>query len=543
MKTDKITAERFLRSLYPDEELPGKLVLWTLPNKQSHWFGSAEAAAEALDHEHDWFFGACLQGKKPKANGSRGTAASVAAIPGWWADVDWTSDASPKQRFATREDALLWVRTLPLQPSIIVDSGHGLHLYWLFRELWIVESAEERQVAASASTGWQGWLRISASAAGATLDSTADLARVLRVPGTWNLKQAPVPVSVVEFSERRYNPSDFEEYALNNVTPLKPLVTEPGHLVLRADAEPPHKYEVLKDNDPKFAAALKGRRPDLTDQSQSGYDLALACACVKAGWTDQETLNLLLWNRAQKRAELKLDRPDYYNRTLGRARTSTQEAAIQGNLPAEAEEAVASGDKAKCLEKLSTAIKVNVVRVKKLIAAGEQATYILTITHGTGIHELSLKSMQLIDFKPVKERFLSCLGVVLSNALRKPWDSVMELIDAAADIEDLGMAASESGHTEELLRKYLAETPASEAGIDVLTSDCPYRDSEGAVWVISSGFVTWAARVHGHRWPNRKTLGDTLSKLGFTSKSITLTRPGDRGSTSRSGWRVPEGWA
>jgi hypothetical protein len=47
------------------------------------------------------------------------------------------------------------------------------------------------------------------------IDSTFDLARVLRLPGTFNRKQAPEPVRVIQENDNRYNPYDFEEYLID----------------------------------------------------------------------------------------------------------------------------------------------------------------------------------------------------------------------------------------------------------------------------------------------------------------------------------------
>ena len=121
------------------------------------------------------------------------------------------------------QDQLALLDELPLRPTFIVHSGGGLHPYWLLRELWMLETHEERKRAARLVAGWQVMLRERAGAHGWKLDSTHDLARVLRVPGTKNCKQAePRSVRMLreadtlaldEGAERiEYNPSEFEEW-------------------------------------------------------------------------------------------------------------------------------------------------------------------------------------------------------------------------------------------------------------------------------------------------------------------------------------------
>ncbi|WP_084049322.1 phage/plasmid primase, P4 family [Deinococcus hopiensis] len=74
-------------------------------------------------------------------------------------------------------------RNLP--PRAVVDSGHGLHLYWARRARSTMEETE-------------AYNRRLVLAFGASTEST-DQARILRLPGTFNLKnpQRPLPVQVL----------------------------------------------------------------------------------------------------------------------------------------------------------------------------------------------------------------------------------------------------------------------------------------------------------------------------------------------------------
>ena len=103
---------------------------------------------------------------------------------------------------------------MPFKPTVVVYTGGGLQPYWLFREPWQFEDEKERPKAKKLSKAFQRFLQGFALDHGWTMDGTADLCRLLRLPGTYNRKQAePVPVryEVIE-TGRRYNPSDFEEF-------------------------------------------------------------------------------------------------------------------------------------------------------------------------------------------------------------------------------------------------------------------------------------------------------------------------------------------
>src|SRR5262249_6203285 len=77
---------------------------------------------------------------------------------------------------------------MPLPPSLTVFTGGGLHAYWLFKETWRLEAGGERREAQLRLRHFQGRRRARARERGWKLESTADLARVLRLPGTWNRK-------------------------------------------------------------------------------------------------------------------------------------------------------------------------------------------------------------------------------------------------------------------------------------------------------------------------------------------------------------------
>ncbi|MFO7899817.1 MAG: YfjI family protein, partial [Planctomycetota bacterium] len=214
-------------------------------------------------------------------------------------------------------------------PTAIVISGHGVHLYWFFKEPWIIETDAERERAAALAWRWHGTVCMRAKERGWTLENLGDLARVLRLPGTqnhWNGTVEEVRVHSVDF-DRRYNPDDFEPYLADDV--LGPTETEAqvGDLTLHADAEPPAaKLLALAGESPKFWHTWNRQRTDLADTSQSGYDLSLATIAALAGWTDQQIADLIIAARRNhdEKPEKAL-RADYMARTIAKARQTADE--------------------------------------------------------------------------------------------------------------------------------------------------------------------------------------------------------------------------
>jgi AraC-like DNA-binding protein len=326
--------EEFLNMLFAEAVAENRrLCVFTLPDRRTRHFSSLTAAALHAVEEaktKEVYFGVGLAGRN---FGRRNSASDIAAIVGLWADVDlaapWRAD-KPLPR--TIDEARAILDKLPLAPSVLVDSGHGLHAYWLFKEPWTFETDDERIEAAKRAKGWVETVRNAARSFGWDMDSVGDLARVLRLPGTVNRKgETPVEVRILESNDRRYNPDDFEPFAADEV-PAEMDEAQVGALALRPDAEPPaDKFAQLYQVCPAFAQAWNRQRPDLADQSQSSYDLSLADIAALNGWTDQEIANLLIAARRKhgQKPEKAL-RADYVAKTIASARRAAEERSAQG---------------------------------------------------------------------------------------------------------------------------------------------------------------------------------------------------------------------
>ncbi len=220
----------FLSSLYGYFSDSSVLYLWTLPDKQTRPFTASTladmaAAADRLTSNHDVYFG--VGGlSKPLDLYERAKNEYVTAIPGLWVDIDIQHPQAHKSQLLP-PDMPSAMQLLPgnLSPSMIVWSGYGIHVYWLFREPWELDTLEERTKATELLRSLQGIVKYAASQRGWKVDTTADLARVLRLPGTLNHKipDSPVQAQVIEKSDARYNPSDVAD-----ILPPVPVTT--GHI-------------------------------------------------------------------------------------------------------------------------------------------------------------------------------------------------------------------------------------------------------------------------------------------------------------------------
>lgn len=208
-----------------------------------------------------------------------GTAQDVASARVLWCDLDYKDVPEP--------EAWKRIDNFPVPPSIVVCSGRGLHLYWRLQE-----PESPHHLAAICR-------RIAYALGG---DKCYDPARILRLPGTRNLKACwtdagfqfdPQRAPLVEI--RRYEPArcvqpfDFDDLA----DPPQPEAER--EKVKRANREiaaaVPDEVRRLLDRVPRLQKLWRSEGKDYGDTSGSGYDLSFACALVSLGIRDPDTLD------------------------------------------------------------------------------------------------------------------------------------------------------------------------------------------------------------------------------------------------------------
>lgn len=107
----------------------------------------------------------------------RSQVRTIAAINCLFAEFD-AKDYGSKAAMIDHLDAL----TTPT-PSVLVDSGAGLHAYWLLTEPYLLDSDARRGAARTIQDRWVGLVGGDSG--------VKDLTRILRVPGSWNYKYQP----------------------------------------------------------------------------------------------------------------------------------------------------------------------------------------------------------------------------------------------------------------------------------------------------------------------------------------------------------------
>jgi hypothetical protein len=245
---------------------------------------------------------AAFFGVIPRADGMDGRDGKLIAGLAAWADVDFKSISGGETEARARIEAL------PLPPTAITRSGHGLHVYYILRE------PEEPDVLSKLAA------RLGAALGG---DRVHDTARVMRMPGTMNMKDPANPVRVeIEVWEpsRRCNPSELAE-----MLPELPAASEKS--TVTAPEKPsiatslPPRVKQLIESSKRIGDLYHGRgKPDTDDNGRpldttsSGYDVSFLMALAKKGVRDFSDLASALYPRADDAARTK--GVDYIRRTV-----------------------------------------------------------------------------------------------------------------------------------------------------------------------------------------------------------------------------------
>lgn len=167
-----------------------------LPSKKQFFVSSPNRdeigrIVNANIHNQNIYFGCCTR------NGGKGTKEACREVVALWLDIDFKDLAGGQAEADKTIESMI-------PPSVVVSSGNGYHIYWLLREP--VEAKPE--IIEPYLTGLAQRYNGDPSA--------AELARILRVPGTFNYKNSgKKPVVIVKDDyDLRYNLSDFDDLKL-----------------------------------------------------------------------------------------------------------------------------------------------------------------------------------------------------------------------------------------------------------------------------------------------------------------------------------------
>lgn len=164
-----------------------------------------QQAQTLVSQNKDVYYGVAL--RRPNLlKSQRGKLQDTRGLPGFFLDIDIDTalSAHVAQNLPKNEDQIVEILSVLPPPTSIIDSGHGWHVYWLFNQVQSITHANSLDIAKSLER-FQRKAIAHANALGYHVDFTGDIPRVLRLPGTINLKAGlNKPVTVLDSSGPRY---------------------------------------------------------------------------------------------------------------------------------------------------------------------------------------------------------------------------------------------------------------------------------------------------------------------------------------------------
>ena len=385
-----------------------------------------------------------------------------------------------------------------------------------------------------------------AKSAGYAMDATHDLPRILRPAGTINFKYdseveyelcEPAIVGADGVEPNRYNPSDFEDWAVEVAMP-SPGVEIPGLEGLNDESSPPSdKLKAMLNLVPQFLATWTRQRKDFPSQSE--YDMSLASMAARAGWEPVEVAALIVRHRRDGGEPLKLDRPEYYSRLIDKARGSNQASESLERL-SDRVDAISLGvrsseeEKPEMLNDLSALLGIPIVSIVKYVSDPPQ--YRLILEEGP-IHLGGVEN--IINSAKFRAAIAAISGRLIPRFKAERWDPVAQAILNAVETLDLGADSSAEGLVLEWVTEYLTSHRPTEERGDAIQIREPFVDADGKGAFFLSQFKTWLA-FHRDEKLSRRQLATMLRTAGLLPRTQSYRRPSDGISSSVHVWRITD---
>jgi len=204
---------------------------------------------------------------------SSGTKIDIHEIISLFVDVDFKKVSS---KVVTAR-----IKGFEFPPTAIVNSGYGLHYYWVLMKPILIRGSEEViNQAEGIGLGLANYF---------DSDHVQNIDRILRLPGFVNTKWSNRPVCrEISVKGPLYKIDDFTKYW------REPLAKPDNRIVLgQIEKEIPDKFVQLRKKEKQVQQTWDGKRSNLTDDSRSGYDMAMAGLLAWRGFPPEEIASVL----------------------------------------------------------------------------------------------------------------------------------------------------------------------------------------------------------------------------------------------------------
>ena len=280
----------------------------------------AETAIEKSNAGFDVFCSICTTDKKID-NSHRAKSTDISCQTAIWTDIDIQGGEHVGEKYPPDFDTAKIF--LPFEPSMLVNSGYGLHGYYLLNKPLIITD-NNRKIATQTNKNLLDLIRQNAQEYAKAVDSVQDLARILRVPGTFNykLKESPQLVILTLTQDIRYNWADLK----TRTTPITSTSSEASCQTVGEHVETPNltDKEIIEKIRQSKQGGLFSKLfddGDISDYADDNSSADLALMNILPFWVNgnAEAMKRIFGLSALAQRDKWKDRADYREMTIATA--------------------------------------------------------------------------------------------------------------------------------------------------------------------------------------------------------------------------------
>lgn len=546
----------FLNALWSKKPQTTAIQLWRKSDQKTYSFAAIEPAVDWITvngEAGDVYMAAGLAARESSAAKRRANMKQVVGIAGVWADIDVNGGPEGKTGAAKDVSEATDLAESLLQPTLLVNSGYGLQAWWLFEEVWPFYTEEDRDHAQRVVTGFQGALKHEAKRRGYTLDSTFDLARLMRVPGSRNHKGVEhVACSLLDDGGPRHDVSALEEvgkeFQLARQSQVALVTGEGVQIELNDKAQPDYlKLLQLQDLVPDFTHVWEHVPTRKTSQwSMSEYEFSITNHLVSAGWSDQEICDALVFhrNRYEPGDPKGKNRLERIAQTIGKVRATTAHQQEQAEEEFEREMAVdqiaalsndAGLDPVLTVSLFNRIVGSQAPEIKQFLQNGrdyETARFRLALASG---QEIDMgKFDNIYDQATFQKRFAVATGCLPKSVAAKKWQEVVQAFLKAAEVRE-SEEDTRAARAMEWVKSYCDKRTSTDKDRACEASD-PFIHNE-KIHLHLGSFHQYLRRIRGERI-EESDLKAYLEIAGFERRTINYIKDSGK-KTSRSYFLAP----
>lgn len=548
-------AQNFLRYLWADKPSEYAIQLWRKADHKSYYRPTVDSSVDWINNngDSDIYMAAGLAGSVQSPNKRRTTNQAVVAIAGVWADIDVNGGPDGKSGVAHSWEEAQNLAEYLMQPTLLVHSGYGLQAWWLFETVWCFADSDERDHAQKVVQGFQGALKSEAKKRGYTIDSTFDLARLMRVPGGFNHKgTSPQEVTLFDDGGPRYSVEQVEdvgrEFQTEAHNRVKLMSGDGVEVIVDPKAQPPFdKFSMAIEVSDEFKAAWEHRAKGGDHGDLSRWDLTLANYMAGMAWTPQEMVDTLIAFRRKydpQDSKGKFKHTAYYKQTIGKALATAhydKETAFAEADREEAETQLAISSNDAGLNPDATVSLFNRVvrgpKIKNLMQYGtdhDNTRYVIILEDGRDIQLGRVEN--LLQLQKFSEHFVTKTGH-LCQADNKNWKrAVQALIKTATVIEH----EDDTRGNRSLVQILKYANPSKSNDRDSAAREGDPFEYGDYLHVHSGSFTFWLQRQGGEARTKEADAQQMLMAAGFEKMTVlNYNKPDGKGTTKRGYFRIP----